>query len=133
MSHPVFLCSHCLPRERCSCCVCVRAGGSTGAWAPLSIKGHASPLSYASAIVNYLVWLPMRQRMSSESIGAEIVALAAVLPEVIYCERESRIAGSTSSSFWCTELWRGYTVMCVKPLHFVYDNALLSLLLHRWR
>ena len=47
----------------------------------MSIEGQVLSLSCAIAIVNYLAWLPKRQRTSRQSISAEIVPLAAVLPK----------------------------------------------------
>lgn len=70
---------------------CASTTGSSGAWASLGIKGYVLSLSYATPIANYLMWLPKRQRMSCESISAEMVQLVSVLPEVIYCEKEIRI------------------------------------------
>lgn len=105
VSHPVFLCSHCCSQERRSCCWLLRTCGSMAGWASLSIKGRVLYPSYATAIVNCLAWLPKRQRMSGESVSAEIVSLGAVLPEVIYWEREIRLGRSPSSSSGGT-VWR---------------------------
>lgn len=80
---------------------CASIGGSIGAWASLGTKGHLLSLSYATSIANYLVWLPKRQRMSCESISAEMVQLVSVLPEVIYCEKDIRIGLPSVSSSGC--------------------------------
>lgn len=80
---------------------CASTGGSIGAWASLGIKGHVLSPSYATSIANYLVWLPKRQRMSCESISAQMVQLVSVSPEVIYREKDIRIGLPSGSSSGC--------------------------------